>query len=68
MNECPPPRGKSVLLRKPVRRDIEGRLRCGRDRDIAHGYGGDTRNMVPVTGEDAVACSQEALSAQCFSG
>lgn len=64
MNQCPPLKGRRILLRKPVRRDIEDRLRCGRNREIVHMYGGDTRNMMPLTREDAVAWYEKALSTQ----
>lgn len=64
MNQCPRLTGKRIVLRKPVRRDIEDRLKCGRNREIVRMYGGDTRNMTPLTREEAVSWHEKALSNQ----
>jgi RimJ/RimL family protein N-acetyltransferase len=55
MNQCPRLVGKRVILRRPVSRDIEDRLTCGRNREIVRMFGGDTRNLEPLTREEAVA-------------
>ncbi len=62
MNQSPLLTGKKIILRKPVKQDIEDRLHCGSSRDNIRMYGGDTRNMQPFRREDAVAWYEKILS------
>ena len=55
-------RGKDVILRGPKEQDIEDILNCGRHAEIVRMYGGDTRDIKPLTRDDAVAKYREALS------
>ena len=53
--------GKSVTLRAPQRSDAVVRLRLGNDRDIARMYGGNTRDIRPMTMEDAMKWVDQLL-------
>jgi len=55
MNQSSCLKGNKVLLRKPVRQDVEDRIECGRHPEIVRIYGGDTRNMVPLTSDEVVS-------------
>jgi RimJ/RimL family protein N-acetyltransferase len=55
MNQSPLLEGKRVLLRKPVRQDVEDRMECGRHPEIVRMYGGDTRNMMPLTKDEVIS-------------
>jgi [ribosomal protein S5]-alanine N-acetyltransferase len=54
MNQAPPIQGLKVKLRKPIEKDIDDRFRCGRNKELVRMYGGDTRNLKPMTKEDAI--------------
>jgi len=45
--------GASLTLRPPLPRDIDDRLRCGRDAEFVRMCGGDARQVAPLTIEDA---------------
>lgn len=53
MNQAPPIQGRKILLRKPIEKDIYDCLQCGRNKELVRMYGGDTRNLKPLTMEDA---------------
>ena len=46
-------RGERVLLRAAAERDRKDRLATGRDADAVRMYGGDARNLQPLTEADA---------------
>lgn len=54
MNQAPLIEGLKVKLRQPIVTDINDRFRCGRNKELVRMYGGDTRNLKPLTIEDAV--------------
>jgi [ribosomal protein S5]-alanine N-acetyltransferase len=54
MNQAPLIEGLKVKLRQPIDTDINDRFRCGRNKELVRMYGGDTRNLKPLTIEDAV--------------
>ncbi len=62
VNRAPTLKGKSLILRRPREQDIEDRLSYGRHAEIVRMYGGDTRNMKPLTREELVAHQRQALS------
>ncbi|MFC0186732.1 GNAT family N-acetyltransferase [Fictibacillus aquaticus] len=53
MNQAPVIQGKSVILRQPIESDILDRFACGRSIEAVRMYGGDTRNVKPLTMEGA---------------
>ncbi|RHW41165.1 N-acetyltransferase [Neobacillus notoginsengisoli] len=53
MNQSPAIQGKRVLLRKPIETDALDFFKCGRNAELVRMYGGDTRNLQPLTMEDA---------------
>jgi [ribosomal protein S5]-alanine N-acetyltransferase len=52
-NTSPTIKGERVILRKPKDSDITDRYNCGRSKELVRMYGGDTRNIKPLTMEDA---------------
>jgi ribosomal-protein-alanine N-acetyltransferase len=62
INHAPVLRGKNVTLRGPKEQDIEDILLCGRHAEIVRMYGGDTRDLRPLTRDDAVARYKKVLS------
>ena len=62
VNRAPMLAGKNLVLRRPQEQDIEDRLAYGRHVEIVRMYGGDTRNMKPLTREEAVQSHRRALS------
>lgn len=54
--------GNNVLLRKPQERDIEDRLRCGRNPEIVRMFGGDTSTIKPFSRDEAEAWNARMLS------
>jgi ribosomal-protein-alanine N-acetyltransferase len=62
INRAPVLQGDNVTLRGPKELDIEDILFCGRHAEIVRMYGGDTRDLKPLTRDDAVARYREALS------
>ncbi|MEK3886377.1 GNAT family N-acetyltransferase [Bacillus sp. FSL K6-3431] len=53
MNQSPSIKGKNILLRKPIENDINDRFKCGKSKVLTRMYGGDTRNLQPLTMKDA---------------
>jgi [ribosomal protein S5]-alanine N-acetyltransferase len=64
MSQCPLLVAERVILRRPISHDIEDRLQCGRHREIVRMYGGDTRNLEPLTREEAVVWYERIQSNQ----
>jgi RimJ/RimL family protein N-acetyltransferase len=62
INRAPALQGDNVTLRGPKEQDIEDIVLCGRHKEIVRMYGGDTRNIKPLTREDVVARYQETLA------
>jgi [ribosomal protein S5]-alanine N-acetyltransferase len=52
-NISPIIKGKNVILRKPKESDIIDRYNCGRSKELVRMYGGDTRNLKPLTMAEA---------------
>jgi ribosomal-protein-alanine N-acetyltransferase len=61
-NQAPTLTGKRVTLRRPRDQDVEDRLKYGRHAEIVRMYGGDSRDMKPLTREEAVVQYQRDLS------
>ncbi|CEG27745.1 GNAT family N-acetyltransferase [Bacillus sp. B-jedd] len=53
MNQSPTIQGESVLLRKPIESDALDFFKCGRNAELVRMYGGDTRNLKPITMDEA---------------
>jgi [ribosomal protein S5]-alanine N-acetyltransferase len=51
--EIPTLQGNNLILRAYKPEDAEDRFRAGRQAEIVHMFGGDTRNMKPYTREEA---------------
>ncbi|MHB1683968.1 MAG: GNAT family N-acetyltransferase [Bacilli bacterium] len=62
MNKSPTIQGKNVVLRKPKESDTLDRYNCGRSEELVRMYGGDTRNLKPLTMEDAKKFVDSVLS------
>ncbi|MBN2238973.1 MAG: GNAT family N-acetyltransferase [Dehalococcoidales bacterium] len=52
MDTFPVLQGERVLLRRPVKQDIEDRLEYGRQPEIVRMFGGDTENLPELTREE----------------
>jgi ribosomal-protein-alanine N-acetyltransferase len=53
MNQAPSIQGKNVLLRQPIESDIYDYFKCGRTKEIEKMYGRDSRDLSPLTMEEA---------------
>ena len=62
MNRAPRLVGTRIILRRPLKRDIDDRLRLGRHPEIVRIFGGDTRNLQPITNQEAIAWYQGMLA------
>jgi RimJ/RimL family protein N-acetyltransferase len=58
----PPLRTPRLVLRRPIPTDIADRLALGRDPEIYRNLGADTRNLKPVTDEQAKAWVENIAS------
>jgi [ribosomal protein S5]-alanine N-acetyltransferase len=52
-NVSPLLKGKNVILRKPKDSDVNDYLACKQTKELIRMYGGDTRNLKPLTLQDA---------------
>lgn len=52
-NVSPLLKGKNVILRKPKDSDVHDYLACKQTKELIRMYGGDTRNLKPLTLQDA---------------
>jgi ribosomal-protein-alanine N-acetyltransferase len=55
MNQCPSIQGMNVKLRRPMESDIFDYFNYGRDKEIERMYGKETRNLTPLTIDEARA-------------
>lgn len=65
MNQAPDLKGKKILLRKPIQKDMVDRLKIGRPIEFIRMCGGDTQNIEPFT-EEVAQCWFEHISSKQF--
>jgi [ribosomal protein S5]-alanine N-acetyltransferase len=53
MERFPELKGENIILRKPIEKDITDRYSCDRTPQWVRTLGGDTRNMQPMSLEEA---------------
>lgn len=62
MNQSPTIKGENILLRKPIENDLNDFFKCGRNKELTRMYGGDTRDLQPLTMKDARIFIENILS------